>query len=291
MSVFNLLKKQSNTIEEIPIALIHPNPFQPRKSFNENELIMLAQSIKENGLIQPVSVRKSEGGFELVAGERRLRACTLLNKEKISAIVYELDDREAAAWTVVENLQRSDLGIFEEAEGIEKLVFLWDVSREEAASRLGMAPSTLSNKLRLLKLSDGAKTIAEKHNLSERHARELLRLSSPEEQEKAALTVVAKSLNVAETERYISALLEKEKKPRKKPIYIVKDVRLFINTFEHAVDVMNNSGIGAVSTVSESDEDITYTVTIPKSTAVKKPRRSKSGRTALAYSAYAPSVI
>lgn len=291
MSVFDLLRKQGNTIEEIPVALIHPNPFQPRKSFNENELLMLAKSIKENGLIQPIAVRKSENGFELVAGERRLRACLILNKEKVAAIVYELEDSEAAAWAVIENLQRSDLGVFEEVEGIEKLISLWNVSREEAASRLGMASSTLSNKLRLLKLSDKTKEIVNKYNLSERHARELLRILSDSEQEKAALFIAEKNLNVAETERYISSLLEKEKKARKKPVYIVKDVRLFINTFEHAVDVMNSSGIGAVSTVSESEENITYTVTIPKSTAIKKTRRSKPTCTAPAYSAYASSVI
>lgn len=288
MSVFDLLKKQSAAVEKIPIELIHPNPFQPRKSFSEEELRRLGQSIAENGLIQPVSVRKSGEGYEIIAGERRLRACAAIGMEKIPAVVYELPDRDAAVWALVENLQRSDLGVFDEAEGIEKLISGWNVSREEAARRLGLAPSTLSNKLRLLRLSPQTRRIIEENHLSERHARELLRLAAAE-QEKAAAHIAARGLSVAETERYITSLCA-EKKQRQKPVYIVKDVRLFINTFEHAVDVMKKSGIGAVSTVTESGENIIYTVSIPKSSAFQK-RGRKLSRTAPAYSACAPSVI
>ena len=288
MSVFDLLKKQSAAVEKIPIELIHPNPFQPRKSFSEEELRRLGQSIAENGLIQPVSVRKSGEGYEMIAGERRLRACAAIGMEKIPAVVYEVPDRDAAVWALVENLQRSDLGVFDEAEGIEKLISGWNVSREEAARRLGLAPSTLSNKLRLLRLSPQTRRVIEENGLSERHARELLRLAAPE-QEKAAAHIAARGLSVAETERYITSLCT-EKKQRQKPVYIVKDVRLFINTFEHAVDVMKNSGIGAVSTVTESGENIIYTVSIPKSSAFQK-RGRKPQRTAPAYSACAPSVI
>ena len=290
MSVFDLLKKQNTSVEKIPITLIHPNPFQPRKSFPEDELKKLAQSIAENGLIQPIAVRKRKNGYEIIAGERRLRACAALEMDKIPAVVYEISDRDAAVWALVENLQRSGLGVFDEAQGIEKIVAEWSVSREEAARRLGMAPSTLSNKLRLLKLPEEAKEIIAKGGLSERHARELLRLSVPQEQINAAAHIAQKNLNVAETERYITSLCE-EKKKKQKPIYIVKDVRLFINTFEHAVDVMKNSGIGAVSTVTESEENIIYTVSIPKSSAFKKCGSTKPQRTAPAYSACAPSVI
>lgn len=290
MSVFDLLKKQNTSVEKIPITLIHPNPFQPRKNFPEDELKKLAQSIAENGLIQPIAVRKRKNGYEIIAGERRLRACAALEMDRIPAVVYEISDRDAAVWALVENLQRSGLGVFDEAQGIEKIVAEWSVSREEAARRLGMAPSTLSNKLRLLKLPEEAKEIIAKGGLSERHARELLRLSAPQEQIDAAAHIAQKNLNVAETERYITSLCE-EKKKKQRPIYIVKDVRLFINTFEHAVDVMKNSGIGAVSTVTESEENIIYTVSIPKSSAFKKRGSTKPQRTAPAYSACAPSVI
>lgn len=290
MSVFDLLKKQSTAVENIPIALIRQNPFQPRSSFSEEELLRLAQSIEENGLIQPISVRKAEEGYEIIAGERRLRACALIGREKIPAVVYELCDKEAAVWALVENLQRSDLGPFDEAEGIKKLEQIWAVSREETSRRLGIAPSTLSNKLRLLQLSSAVRRIIEENALSERHARELLRLSSDEEREKAAAHIAERGMSVAETERYITSLCEKKKAP-KKPVYIVKDVRIFINTFEHAVDVMKSSGIGAVSTVTESDENIVYSVSIPKSSAFQKRGRVKPQRAAPAYSACAPSVI
>lgn len=290
MSVFDLLKKQNAAVENISLALIHPNPFQPRKSFSEEELRRLAQSIAENGLIQPVAVRKAGEGYEIIAGERRLRACALIGREKIPAVVYELCDKDAAVWALAENLQRSNLGPFEEAEGIKQLEQIWAVSREETSCRLGIAPSTLSNKLRLLQLSSAVRKIIEENSLSERHARELLRLPSNEERERAAMHIAEKGMSVAETERYIASLCDKKKAP-KKPVYIVKDVRLFINTFEHAVDVMKSSGIGAVSTVTESDENIIYSVSIPKSSAFQKRGRAKSPRTAPAYSACAPSVI
>lgn len=289
MSVFDLLKKQNAAVEKIPIELIHPNPFQPRRAFSEEELRRLGQSIAENGLIQPVSLRKSGEGYEIIAGERRLRACASIGMEKIPAVIYDVPDKDAAVWALVENLQRSDLGVFDEAQGIARLIAGWSVSREEAARRLGLAPSTLSNKLRLLKLAPEARKIIEENSLSERHARELLRISSPEEQARAAAHIAARGLSVAETERYVASLCA-EKKKKQKPVYIVKDVRLFINTFEHAVDVMKNSGIGAVSTVTESDESIIYTVSIPKSSAFQKRGRA-TGRTAPAYSACAPSVI
>ncbi len=187
-------------------------------------------------------------------------------------------------------LQRSDLGVFEEAEGIEKLVTLWNTDREEAARRLGMAPSTLSNKLRLLKLPGEARKIITENGLSERHARELLRLSSSKEQIKAAEHIVKKGFNVAETERYITSLCTAKKKAQK-PVYIVKDVRVFINTFERAIGIMKNSGINAVSTMTESEDNIIYTVSIPKNSAFQKQRRTKPIKTAPAYSACAPSVI
>lgn len=290
MSAFDLLKKQNAAVEKIPVALIHPNPFQPRRNFSEEELHRLEQSIAENGLIQPISVRKKEKEYEIIAGERRLRACAALGMEKISAVVYEISDKDTAVWAMVENLQRSDLGVFEEAEGIEKLVTLWNTDREEAARRLGMAPSTLSNKLRLLKLPGEARKIITENGLSERHARELLRLSSSKEQIKAAEHIVKKGFNVAETERYITSLCTAKKKAQK-PVYIVKDVRVFINTFERAIGIMKNSGINAVSTMTESEDNIIYTVSIPKNSAFQKQRRTKPIKTAPAYSACAPSVI
>jgi len=289
MGLFDSLKKQ-NAVLQLPIELICPSPFQPRKEFGKRELSELAQSISENGLIQPISVRKTERGYELIAGERRLKACALIGRKTVEAIVYDLSDKDCALWALIENLQRSDLGVFDEAKGIYELINLWNVSREEAAKRLGIAPSTLSNKLRLLKLSPKTQELVTSFGLSERHARELLRIDTPELQERAAAHIAERGLNVAETERYVSALLADKAAPRKRPRYIVKDVKLFINTFEHAVDVMKNSGIGAVSTVTENGENIIYSVSIPKSSAYKT-RADKTIVTAPAHSACVSSVI
>lgn len=290
MEMFDILKKQ-NTVENIPVDLIFPNRFQPRRVFNETELLALGESIRENGLIQPVSVRKIKGGFELITGERRLRACKLIGRQKIEAIVYDVCDEDSAVWALIENLQRSDLGPFDEAEAIAKLIAAWSVPREEAAKRLGLAPSTLSNKLRLLKLEPDVRKIVTENSLTERHARELLRLESEKEREDAARHIAEKNLSVSETERYIDRLAEKEKPKPKKAKYIVKDLRLFINTFEHAVDVMNSAGLCAVSTVTESDEKITYSVSIPKSKAFRAAGNPADGSAAPVRSASAPSVI
>ena len=271
--MFEILKKQG-LVMNIAISDIVPNPFQPRRKFDEGVLSALGESIRENGLIQPISVRKTKGGFELIAGERRFRACKLIGRQKIEAIVYDIGDEDSATWALIENLQRSDLGPFDEAEAVFKLVSLWNIPREEAAKRLGLAPSTLSNKLRILKLGQKVREIIIENNLTERHARELLRIETEKEREEAAKFVAAKKLNVPETEKYIDKLLLREKPKRKAARYVVKDLRLFINTFEHAVEVMNSAGIGAVSTVSENEESIIYSVAVPKAKAFKKAEGS-----------------
>ncbi len=272
MSMFEILKKQGR-IESIAMDLIVPNRFQPRKNFDPAELSSLAESIRESGLLQPVSVRRIKGGFELIAGERRLRACRMLGREKIEAIVYDISDEDSAIWALIENLQRSDLSPFDEAEALERLVAAWNIPRENAAKRLGIAPSTLSNRLRILKLEPEVRKIITENSLTERHARELLRLPE-EKREEAVKIIAAKGLNVPETEKYIDKLLLREKPKRKAARYVVKDLRLFINTFEHAVEVMNSAGIGAVSTVSENEESIIYSVAVPKAKAFKKAEGS-----------------
>ena len=269
--MFEILKKQG-LVMNIALSEIIPNRFQPRRKFDEGELSALGESIRENGLIQPVSVRKIKGGFELIAGERRFRACKLIGREKIEAIVYDISDDESATWALLENLQRSDLGPFEEAEAVFKLVSSWNIPREEAARKLGLASSTLSNKLRILKLEPEVRNIITENNLTERHARELLRIEDKKGREEAAKFVAEKELNVPETVKYISRILEKEKPKKNSPRYFVKDMRLFINTFEHAVEIMNSAGLCAVSTVSENEENIIYTVAVPKAKAFKKAK-------------------
>lgn len=287
--MFDILKKQ-NLLQSIALSEIFPNRFQPRRSFDEKELSALAESILENGLIQPIAVRKIKGGFEIIAGERRVRACKLIGKEKIDAVVYDISDEDSAVWALIENLQRSDLGPFDEAEAIAKLIAAWNIPREEAAKRLGIASSTLSNKLRILKLEPDIKNIICENNLTERHARELLRIDDPLKRVRAAEYIAKKQLNVPNTVDYIDKIL-KSKENRRKPKYLVKDLRLFINTFEHAVEVMNSAGLCAVSTVTESDENLIYTVCVPKSRAFRRAESSADSRTAPVRSASAPSVI
>ncbi len=266
--MFDILKKQKAVLN-IPIDEIAPNPFQPRREFDEDELKSLGQSIAEHGQIQPVAVRKTEKGYELIAGERRLRASLLAGLTKIDAVVYEADDEKAAVWALLENLQRSDLNPFEEAAAMAALIKTWKIPREEGAKRLGIAPSTLSNKLRLLKLNENVKRIIIENSLTERHARELLRIEDLDRQIQTAGEIAKKGLNVPETVRYIDRILaEKPKGPA--PKYIVKDLRIFINTFEHAVEVMNFAGLKAVSTVTENEEMLIYSVSVPKNRAFKR---------------------
>ena len=170
-------KKPSGKLLSLPIDQIHPSPFQARKSFDEQELTALAQSIRENGLLQPVTVRRAAEGYELVAGERRLRACKLAQMTTIPAILCSYADEQTAALGLLENIQRTDLNPFEQAQGLRDILVLWDCTQAEAAKRLGMAQPTLANKLRLLRLSPDCVRLLREHDLSERHARALLRLT------------------------------------------------------------------------------------------------------------------
>lgn len=289
MSMPMIIKKQK-AVELIAVDDILPNPFQPRRNFDEKELSALGESIRENGLMQPISVRKTKNGYELIAGERRLRACRMIGRQKIEAIVYDISDGDSAVWALIENLQRSDLSPFDEAEAMAKLVAVWNLPREEAARRFGLAPSSLSNKLRLLKIEPPVRKIITESDLSERHARELLRIEDSAKRESAARHIAENKLNVAQTEKYITKLLS-EKPARKAPRYIIKDLRIFINTIEHAVEVMNMAGLSAVSTVTENDEQITYSVSVPKNKAFRIAADAASKDTAPERSLCAPSVI
>lgn len=268
MIMFEILKKQGQ-IQSIAVSDIVPNRFQPRRVFDEGELSALGESIRENGLIQPISVRRVKGGFELIAGERRLRASELIGRKRIEAVVYDIGDEDSAVWALIENLQRSDLLPFDEAEGISRLLSVWNIPREDAARRLGISASALSNKLRILKLEPEVREVITENRLTERHAREILRVPKAEDRLFVIKTVAERQLNVPETVKFIDRFLE-DKKPRKRPKFIVRDLRLFINTFEHAVEVMNSAGLCAVSTVSEDDESIVYSVSVPKAKAYRK---------------------
>ncbi|MDY6016136.1 MAG: ParB/RepB/Spo0J family partition protein [Oscillospiraceae bacterium] len=250
----------------IPQEDIYPNPNQPRSRFDFDELEGLAQSIRQNGIIQPIAVRiNSKGQYELISGERRLRASRLVGVPQIPCIIMEVDDRKSALFALLENVQRSDLGFFEEAQAIEKLINDFGMSRDEVCKRLGKAPPTISNKLRLLRLPEEIRLRITQENLTERHARALLRLTSNSQMERAMSIVAEKRLNVAETERLVTQILNNDKRPRQPTVKLFKDVRIFVNTLNHAVDTMRRAGIEADSAKSETDEYIEYIVRIPKS--------------------------
>ncbi|MBR1481356.1 MAG: ParB/RepB/Spo0J family partition protein [Ruminococcus sp.] len=261
--------KSENSISEIPIIKIRPNKAQPRKLFNEDELSALSRSIAENGILQPLTVRKiSSTEYELIAGERRLRAAVIAGLRKVPCIVVRCSDVESAIYALLENLQRADLGIFEEARGISRLIHRYGLTQEQAATKLGKGQSTIANKLRLLRLSEDEQEWIEKAGLSERHARALLRLEDEQTRREALSRVVTENLNVKQTEHLVSALLHSA--PPSQPFRgnskaVIKDVRIFLNTITKAVDTMRLSGIDAESQKKDTGDFIEYTIRIPKS--------------------------
>lgn len=262
--------KSAGQIFLIPQENIAPNPNQQRQRFDYDELEGLAQSIRQNGILQPITVRQTETGFELISGERRLRAARLVGLTKIPAIVAELDNKNSAVFSLIENLQRQDLDCFEEAEAIDRLVTDYGMSREELSRKLGKAPSTLSNKLRLLRLPEDMRYRLTRGGLSERHARALLQLDNDEQRARALGIMLDRHLTVQESERLVEQMLAKTGKNRTN-FRGVRDVRVFINTLNHAVDAIRRAGVDADAAKSETPEYIEYIVRIPKLEQLKLP--------------------
>lgn len=262
-----LILRDDNKLTDIPVIYIMPNKSQPRKIFNKDELDALSQSILKNGILQPLTVRKhSPVEYELIAGERRLRAAIMAGFAKVPCIVMKCTDNQSAIFALIENLQRTDLNMFEEAFGIKKLITECNMTQEQIAKQIGKNQSTVANKLRLLRLTPEEQKIILNNKLTERHARVVLKLG--EEKRLAALKKIAEdSLNVAKSEKLVNEMLGDCPVKKKKSInqkFIIKDVRIFINTFMKAYDTMKSSGINAVSNKVESDEYIEYSVRIPK---------------------------
>ena len=263
-------KKKAQEVMQIPIGEIHSSPYQPRRNFDEDELSELAQSIRENGILQPLSVRKAKEGYELIAGERRLRAASRAGLLTVPCLEVEADDRQAAVYAVLENLQRKDLNFFEESQGNAQLIDELGLTQEEAAKRLGKSQSAIANKLRLLKLCDRQKEIILGAGLTERHARALLKIESTQLRDRTLSYVVLKKLNVAQTEEFIEEILrEPEESGKEKRHVVVKDVRLFANTIQKAIALMQESGIDAQSVKREGEAFIEYVVRIPKAQSYK----------------------
>ena len=261
-----------HTISHKKLLMLKPEELrvlknQPRKVFDEYELSLLADSISVNGIIQPLSVRRAvDGKYEIIAGERRYRAALIVGLRRIPCILHNADRQTAAVYSIVENLQRSDLGLFEEAEALEKLTTVYGMSQSETAAKLGIAQSTLSNKLRILKLDEKIRERIEKARLTERHARALLKIEASRRYD-ALDYIIANGLTVSQTEEYIESLINpKIKKEEIEPTrkIAIGDVRIFYNSLSKLVGTLQNAGVDAKTRKFEYDKYIEYKVRIKK---------------------------
>lgn len=248
---------------------IVPNPTQPRKRFSQESLRELADSIELHGVLNPLTVRRAGGHYELVAGERRLRAARLAGLSEVPCMILDVSCEESTLLALVENIQRRDLDFIEEAEGIFQLIKLYGMSQEEAARRLGKSQPAIANKLRLLKLPPEVLDILREEELTERHGRALLRLEDPSSQINAARFIARQQMNVAAAEAYIESLLLSPARPaesegRRKTLFVLKDVRVFLNSLTRSLDLMKQGGIDAGMEKHETDSELVLTISIPK---------------------------
>lgn len=253
----------------LPAEDIAPNPVQPRRLFDEEALEELSQSIKSYGILNPLTVRCRGGTYELVAGERRLRAAKLAGMEEVPCILLDVNMEDASLIALIENLQRRDLDFIEEATGLSRLIRMFGMSQEEAARRIGKSQSAVANKLRLLKLPADVLEKLRGYGLSERHGRALLRLTEPDAQRMALEYIAANALTVAATEEYIESLLsapeEAPGKSEPRRALILKDVRVFLNSLNRSLDLMKQGGIDAGVKRTETEDSLILTISIPKS--------------------------
>ena len=245
---------------------IRPNPAQPRREFDEKGLKDLAASVARHGILQPLTVRRTPTGWELVAGERRLRAAVLAGLSTVPCLETEADSDESAVLALVENLQRRDLHYLEEAEAIAAFLRRTGLTQEETAARLGMSAPALANKLRLLRLDDKCRCVLTQAGLSERHARCLLRLEDEGERLTALRQAAAKHWNVAQTEQYVERRLAalQTAPPAGRRTYIIKDVRLFLNSVDRGLRLIRDAGVDARTEREETEDEIVLTLRIPK---------------------------
>ena len=276
MPVFDFFKEKqqaSSVYREILAADIVPNPYQPRATFDDESIMELARSIEQVGLIQPLVVRRvGERTYELVAGERRLRACKLLQMEGIPCIVREeVEDEASAMMALIENLQREDLHFIEEAQCYSALLQTYNLTQDDLAKRLGKSQSFVANKLRLLKLSAQVKDAMKEANLSERHARSLLKLRSDEEQLEVIERITSKGLSVKETEKMVdkklNALYDQRAdgaRPRPMIVRLVKDYRLFMNSINISVNQLREAGFTVELEQAEQDNGVSIHIEVSK---------------------------
>ncbi len=259
-------KDTVNEVKDLPVDIIVPNPFQPRSVFDEEKIDELCQTIRTHGIIQPIVVRKRDNYYELIAGERRLRAVKKLGINTIPAIIKDFNDSQSASIALIENLQREGLTAIEEAYAYQRLIEMHNLTQESLAQRLGKGQSTIANKLRLLNLSPLIQEALMKRELTERHARALLSLPNQELQEKVMQEIIAKELNVKQTEEKIKAILTKNDEKKKPTIKSVlpKNTRIALNTIRQSLQMIIKTGISVESEEIDNDDYYEVTIRIPK---------------------------
>lgn len=257
---------EEKRVLRLGVETIRPNPRQPRRLFDEGALRELAASIRRHGVVQPLVVRRRGGEWELVAGERRLRAARLAGLTAVPCVEAEVDERESALLALVENLQRRDLHYFEEAAAIADYLRRTGATQEEAAAELGRSASAVANKLRLLRLSPACQALLLEKGLTERHARALLRLEDEEERLAAARRAAERGWNVAQTEQYVERRLQELQTtaPAGRRTYVLKDVRLFLNSVDRGLRIVREAGVEAKCLREDTDEEIVMTIRIPR---------------------------
>jgi len=259
----------NKSIINIPVDDISPNPYQPRKDFNKSNLEDLSDSIMEYGILQPINVRKmGNAGYELVAGERRLRAAKLAGLKEIPAIVIEIVEQDSAIISLIENLQRENLGFFDEAEGYYNLINDHGLTQEELARKIGKNQSTVANKIRLLRLPDSVKKKIVEHKLTERHARALLKLPDEKQQQKVLKNIIKKSMNVKATEDIIAKLVDEtaaakdelsDRRIRGKMQY-----NIYVNTIKNVYRQILKTGFKMQYNQADKGDYIEITIKVPK---------------------------
>ncbi len=265
--LFKNKEKQVQRVVSVDTSLIIPNRSQPRITFSDEELNSLADSIRENGILQPINVRKCGVNYEIISGERRLRAAKLCGLDSVPCIIIEVDDEKSAVLALIENIQRRDLSYFEEAVAIEKLISYYGLTQEEAAAKLGKAQSTIANKLRLLKFTDAERNLLIKGNISERQARALIRLDDQKLRVRALGEIIMNHLNIEQSEQLVDSLLagkteiqKKEPVKRKKILFPVP--RLYINSINKIVKTMKEANIDCETVTNRVGDCFEYTIKI-----------------------------
>ncbi len=263
-------KSKNVEIVNIPMEKIQANPFQPRQEFDENDLVELAKSIRSYGLIQPIVVRAIENGFQIVAGERRYRACCMLGMNEIQSVVQEMNDEKVAAVSLIENIQRKELNYFEEANAYSILINQFGMTQDELARKIGRSQSAIANKLRILKLPQDVKEMIEPPVVTERHARALLKINNAETQMEIIRQIIDKELTVKETEELVDKLSrnnipgDTERRNNQNVSMIIRDARIFLNTIRETIKRARQTGVDIVMDERDLEDEYEITIKIAK---------------------------